>query len=72
MSKANTPDLPANGDPKTVKKPNPASRSKRKGQDFGLEGTNKTVPAPQDDAQPGGELQGIQSKFIPKTPYTRG
>jgi len=72
MSKVNIPDLPADGNPKTVKKPNPASRTKRKGQDFGLEGTNKTVPAPQDDAQPSDELQGIRSKFIPKTPYTRG
>lgn len=52
--------------------PNPASESPRKGEDFGLEGTNKTVPFPLPNAEPAAELQGTKSKFIPKSPYTRG
>jgi len=40
---------------------------------FGEEGTNKTQPLPQsDDAEPSAELQGTKSKYIPKSPYTRG
>jgi hypothetical protein len=39
---------------------------------FGEEGTNKTIPTPQPDAEPSGELQGTKSKYIPNTPYTRG
>lgn len=50
----------------------PASKAKRRGSDFGLEGSNKTVPVPQPDVQPADELQGTKSKFIPKSPYTRG
>ena len=72
MSKVNTSDLLDDGNPKAVKKADPAARTKRKGQDFGLEGTNKTVPVPQSDADPADELQGTRSKFIPKSPYTRG
>ncbi|CAN5553288.1 hypothetical protein BH10PSE16_BH10PSE16_06710 [soil metagenome] len=67
-----TPGLPPDSDKRGAKAPNPAARKKRKGQDFGLEGTNKTLPVPQPDAQPADELQGTKSKFIPKTPYTRG
>lgn len=52
--------------------PNPASTSPRRGDDFGLEGTNKTVPVPQPDAEPAEELQGTKTKFVPKSPYTRG
>lgn len=60
--------------PQGAQKPRlgPGSGPKRRGNDFGLEGTNKTVPAPQPDAQPADELQGTKSKFIPKSPYTRG
>lgn len=39
---------------------------------FGLEGTNKTVAIPQDDAEPSAGLQGTKSRYIPKSPYTRG
>ena len=65
-----TPDSPNAGEPKGAQKP--ASMPKRRGKDFGLEGTNKTIPVPQPDAQPADELQGTKSKFIPKSPYTRG
>lgn len=54
------------------KQPNPATKSPRKGEDFGLEGTNKTMPFPQPNAEPTGELQGTKTKFVPKSPYTRG
>lgn len=50
----------------------PASKAKRRGNDFGLEGSNKTTSAPQPEAQPSDELQGTKSKFVPKSPYTRG
>ena len=72
MNTAKTPDSPDDSKLEAVKKANPAARIKRKGQDFGLEGTNKTVPVPQPDAHPADELQGTKSKFIPKSPYTRG
>ena len=68
------PDSTVGDDPQGAQKPRPAPGSgrKRSGKDFGLEGTNKTVPVPQPDAQPADELQGTKSKFIPKSPYTRG
>ena len=61
-------------DPHGAQKANPAPDSgpKRRGEDFGFEGTNKTIPVPQPDAEPAAELQGTKSKFIPKSPYTRG
>ena len=39
---------------------------------YGEEGTNKTMPIPKPDADPSPELQGTKSKFVPKSPYTRG
>jgi len=48
------------------------SQSKRRGGQFGLEGTNKTSPVAPLDAQPSDELQGTKTKFVPKSPYTRG
>jgi hypothetical protein len=40
---------------------------------FGEAGTNKTQPLPRsDNAEPSAELQGTKSKYIPKSPYTRG
>lgn len=68
------PDSPIGDGPQEAQKSKPGSGSgrKRRGKDFGLEGTNKTVPVPQPDAQPADELQGTKSKFIPKSPYTRG
>lgn len=61
-------------DPKGTQNANPAPDSgpKRRGKDFGFEGTNKTVPVPQPNAEPVPELQGTKSKFIPDSPYTRG
>ena len=47
-------------------------RSDRKtadSQDFGVEGTNKTLAEPQPDATPSEELAGTASKFISKSPY---
>ncbi|MEO6319065.1 MAG: hypothetical protein ABIR56_00255, partial [Polaromonas sp.] len=59
------PDLPQAHDkgPMDTPKPhpNPASRSPRSGEDFGLEGTNKTVPVPQPNAEPADELQGTKA-----------
>ena len=72
MTKVNTSGSPDDDKPGVSKKTDPAAPIKRKGQDFGLEGTNKTVPVPQPGAQLADELQGTKSKFIPKTPYTRG
>ena len=68
------PDSPDADDPHGAQKPSTkaGSRPKRKGKDFGLEGTNKTIPTPHPHAQPADELQGTKSKFIPKSPYTRG
>ena len=69
-----TPDSPIADDPQGAQKSpsKSGSKPKRLGKDFGLEGTNKTIPVPQPDAQPADELQGTKSKFIPKSPYTRG
>ncbi|MES2509684.1 MAG: hypothetical protein V4625_07125 [Pseudomonadota bacterium] len=52
----------------------PAAKAHKRGSDagFGEEGTNKTLPVPQADAEPSAELQGTKAKYIPKTPYTRG
>ena len=72
MAKTKKSSVPDDHGSTSADRPNPAARTPRKGQDFGLEGTNKTVPVPQPDAQPADELQGTKSKFIPKTPYTRG
>ena len=68
------PDSPDADDPHGAQKPSTkaGSRPTRKGKDFGREGTNKTISTPQPDAQPADELQGTKSKFIPKSPYTRG
>lgn len=72
MARAKTVDPLGNGKLDAVKKALPAARIQRRGQGFGFEGTNKTVPVPQSDAEPADELQGTKSKFIPKSPYTRG
>ncbi|MES2415366.1 MAG: hypothetical protein V4614_16315 [Pseudomonadota bacterium] len=55
----------------------PVARKEKRGDHggsagFGEEGTNKTMPVPQPDAEPSAELQGTKAKYIPKTPYTRG
>lgn len=52
----------------------PAAKEHKRGGDagFGEEGTNKTLPTPQADAEPSAELQGTKAKYIPETPYTRG
>ena len=56
--------------PPVPKKPGRRRRGGDAG--FGGEGTNKTQTVPQDDAEPMAELQGTKSKYIPKSPYTRG
>ena len=70
MSK--TPDFPSANDRHGAQESKPDAKPKRKGKNFGFEGTNKTVAVPQHDAEPADELQGTKSKFIPKSPYTRG
>jgi len=73
MTKKKLDTLLADGLQETQKPASKATpKAKRRGDDFGLEGTNKTTPAPQPDTQPAEELQGTKSKFIPKSPYTRG
>jgi len=71
-----TPESPdagkRHGAQKSTSKTKASATPKRRGNDFGSEGTNKTIPVPQADALPADELQGTKSKFIPKSPYTRG
>lgn len=61
---------------KTVKKTAPShlldrlTGLPRKGEDFGVEGSNKTIPVPKPEGGPPEEL-GIAS-YIKKSPYTRG
>lgn len=61
-------------DAKPVLAPKPVKKTGRnaKGEIYGLEGTNKTNPVPVEGAEQAPELQGVRSKYIPKTPYTRG
>ena len=68
------PETPLAADAHKTQKPQSraASPAKRRGSDFGLEGTNKTVSVPQPGAEPADELQGTKAKFIPKSPHTRG
>ena len=58
------------GTPKQL--PKAANRPPNAADAYGVEGTNKTLPTPLNEAQPSAELQGTKSKFIPNTPYTRG
>jgi hypothetical protein len=53
------------GAKKTVGKP-----SKNPSDEFGREGTNKTIPEPKADNEPSEELG--NTRHIGKTPYTRG
>ena len=52
--------------------PKPRPKSDKVNEDYGLEGSNKTVhhPGPDDAAPETSNL--TRSRFIPKTPYTRG
>ncbi|MDQ3058115.1 MAG: hypothetical protein M3R45_01145 [Pseudomonadota bacterium] len=50
--------------------PQPAVKPARTGNDFGEEGTNKTIPVPKPDGAPSEELG--HTPHIEKTPYTRG
>jgi len=60
------PESPRAGGRKT-----PARRpTKTPSDDFGREGTNKTIPEPKADGQPSEELG--HTPHIGKTPYTRG
>lgn len=51
-----------------------AAKEHKRGGDAGFaeEGSNKTLPTPRAVAEPSAELQGTKTKYIPKTPYTRG
>lgn len=53
-------------------KPVPREGRDADGNVYGVEGTNKTLPVPLEDAEASPELQGIKSTYIPKSPYTRG
>ena len=48
-----------------------AVKNRSKADEFGAEGTNNTIPEPQEGAKPMPELQGTKSKFIEKSPFTR-
>lgn len=50
----------------------PAAKHPRRGEEFGLEGTNKTISVPLPNASPVEELEGTKTKYIPSSPYTRG
>ncbi|RYX94295.1 MAG: hypothetical protein EOO28_14615 [Comamonadaceae bacterium] len=39
---------------------------------YGVEGTNKTIPVPVDDANASEDLVNTTTKHIEKSPYTRG
>lgn len=60
---------PAQGSDKVVPPENKPAKNSA-GEIFGAEGTNKTLPEPQDtgesEVQPGG-----QGKYVSPTPYTR-
>jgi hypothetical protein len=50
----------------------PAAGSAKRGNSFGQEGTNKTSSVPHPGAEPSDELLSTKTKFIEKSPYTRG
>lgn len=53
--------------------PRPRPKSGKAGDAFGEEGTNKTVAQPKPDSEPSEETVNLErSRFIPKSPYTRG
>ena len=53
--------------------PRPRSRSGKAGDAFGEEGSNKTVAQPKPEGEPSEETVNLErSRFIPRTPYTRG
>lgn len=53
--------------------PKPRARSDKATEGFGLEGSNKTVHHPGPDDAPAEEsVNPNRSRFIPKSPYTRG
>ncbi|MEC5213770.1 hypothetical protein RCH06_002324 [Polaromonas sp. CG_9.5] len=66
----NAPDDTAIDAPKSQL--DPASKHPHRGEEFGLEGTNKTISVPLPNAAPAEELEGTKTKYIPSSPYTRG
>jgi len=64
--------------PKTKKLPQPPHvdlqssevKKPRTGDDFGQEGTNKTIPVPKPDGAPSEELGNSTVPHIEKSPYT--
>jgi hypothetical protein len=57
--------------PKPPAKPQPDASTNSEGEMFGLEGTNKTVPEPQPNAEPVESEHRVPGKHVGKTPYTR-
>lgn len=51
-------------------RPRPAAKPGKLLDEYGREGTNKTVPEPEEDNEPSEELG--NTRHIGKTPYTRG
>lgn len=65
--KSNRPASPVKPEKSTAL---PANANRKTGDEFGIEGTNKTVATPKPDNQPSDEL-GL-GPHVEKTPYTRG
>jgi hypothetical protein len=67
----NTRSSPEPGNRRTGGTKTPAGPPRKKASDeFGKEGTNKTLPQPKADGEPSEELG--NTPHIGKTPYTRG
>jgi hypothetical protein len=66
-----TKSSPRPGNPRAGARKTPAGPPGKKASDeFGKEGTNKTLPEPKADGEPSEELG--NTPHIGKTPYTRG
>lgn len=62
---------PPSSKPGGKAKPEPDGKPRR-GDDFGAEGTNKTIPVPMSDGAVSEELGNLNTPHIEKSPYTRG
>jgi hypothetical protein len=65
-----TPPSPKSDKAHAKARPKPEAKPRR-GDDFGQEGTNKTIPVPKPDGAESEEL-GNNTPHIEKSPYTRG
>ncbi len=53
--------------------PKPRPKTGKPNEAFGLEGSNKTIARPRPDSEASEEtVNPDRSRFIPRTPYTRG